>query len=241
VAPPAGFLAGLLVGVAGGLVLSGQVATQPPVTVVPAGERRVRTAVLSPALVVVAVTYLAVGVVFGGMDVVVVGFAETEGRPAAAGVALAVYAAGSLVAGLAYGVLRLPGTLAARFVGCAVVFGVATQALLAVGSLVWLVAVAFLAGLAIAPLLVAGMSLVESRMDRAALNEGLAWTSTGLTLGVTAGAALAGAAVDTWGAETAFAVPAVAAGLAGLLALAGSGLLRARAAAVEPVGTGSSR
>jgi MFS family permease len=238
VAPPAGFLAGLLVGVAGGLALSGQVATQPPVAAVPVGQRRVRTAVLTPALVVVAVTYLAVGVVFGAMDVVVVGFAEQEGRPAAAGVALAVYAGGSLVAGLAYGVLRLPGTLAARFLACAVVFGVATQALLGVGSLVWLVPVAFLAGLAIAPLLVAGMSLVESRMDRAALNEGLAWTTTGLTLGVTAGAALAGAAVDAWGAETAFAVPAAGAGLAGLLALAGAGLLRRPVAVAEPVGAG---
>jgi MFS family permease len=226
VAPPAGFLAGLLAGVAGGLVLSRQVATQPPVAVVAAGQRRVRAAVLSPALVVVAVTYLAVGVVFGAMDVVVVGFAEAEGQPAAAGVALAVYAAGSLVAGLAYGVLRLPGTLAVRFLACAVLFAVAAQALLLVGSLVWLVPAAFLAGLAIAPLLVAGMSLVESRMDRAALNEGLAWTTTGLTLGVTAGAALAGAAVDAWGAETAFAVPAVAAGLAGVLALAGAGVLR---------------
>jgi MFS family permease len=238
VAPPAGFLAGLLVGVTGGLVLSGQVATQPPVVVVPAGQRRVRVAVLSPALVVVAVTYLAVGVVFGAIDVVVVGFAEAEGQPAAAGVALAVYAAGSLVAGLVYGVLRLPGTLVGRFVACAVLFGLAAQAMLVVGSLAWLVPVAFLAGLAIAPLLVSGMSLVESRMDRAALNEGLAWTTTGLTLGVTAGAALAGAAVDAWGAETAFAVPAAAAGLAGLLGLAGAGLLRGPVPVVEPVGTG---
>jgi MFS family permease len=238
VAPPAGFLAGLLVGVAGGLVLSGQVATQPPVAVVPAGQRRARVAVLSPALVVVAITYLAVGIVFGAMDVVVVGFAEAEGQPAAAGVALAVYAAGSLVAGLVYGVLRLPGTLVGRFVGCAVLFGVAAQALLAVGSLVWLVPAAFLAGLAIAPLLVAGMSLVESRVDRAALNEGLAWVSTGLTLGLTAGAALAGAAVDAWGAETAFAVPAAGAGLAGLLALAGAVPLRGPVAAVEPAEAG---
>lgn len=226
VVPPAGFLFGLVVGVAGGLVLSRQVATQPPVAAVPAGQRRVRTAVLSPALVVVTVTYLAVGVVFGAMDVVVVGFAEAEGQPPAAGVALAVYAAGSLVAGLVYGVLELPGTMAARFLVCAVFFAVAAQALLLVGSLIWLVPVAFLAGLSIAPLLVAGMSLVESRMDRAALNEGLAWTSTGLTLGLTVGAALAGAAVDAWGAEDAFAVPAVGAGLAGLLALAGAGLVR---------------
>jgi predicted MFS family arabinose efflux permease len=80
--------------------------------------------------------------------------------------------------------------------------------------------------MAISPLLVAGMSLVESRIDRSALNEGLAWTSTGLSLGVTAGAALAGAAVDSWGAETAFAVPASGAALVGLLAIAGAGLLR---------------
>ena len=238
VAPPAGFLFGLLVGVGGGLALSRQVATQPPVAVAPAGQRRVRTAVLSPALVVVTVTYLAVGVVFGAMDVVVVGFAEAEGQPPVAGVALAVYAAGSLVAGLVYGVLRVPGTMAARFLACAAFFALAAQALLLVGSLIWLVPVAFLAGLAIAPLLVAGMSLVESRMDRAALNEGLAWVSTGLTLGVTAGAALAGAAVDAWGAETAFAVPAAGAGLAGLLALSGAGLLRRPAGVAEPVAAG---
>jgi MFS family permease len=237
VSPPAGFLAGLVVGVAGGLALSRQQSTAPPVAVVPAGQRRNRTAVLSPALVVVAVTYLAVGVVFGAMDVVVVGFADAEGQPAVAGVALAVYAAGSLVAGLGYGVLRLPGTLVARFLACAVLFGVAAQVLLAVGSLAWLVPAAFLAGLAIAPLLVAGMSLVESRIDRSALNEGLTWTSTGLALGVTAGAALAGAAVDGWGVEAAFAVPASAAALAALLAVAGAGLLR-RPAAVDPVGSG---
>jgi len=52
-------------------------------------------------------------------------------------------------------------------------------------------------------------------VPRSALTEALSWTTTGLTLGVTAGSALAGAAVDAWGAERAFVVPAVAAGLAG--------------------------
>ncbi len=234
IAPPVGFLTGLLGGVAGGLALSAQTSSQPPVAAPAAGHRRSRASVLSPTLLLVAGTYLAVGVVFGAMDVVVVGFAGDEGAPAAAGVALAVYAAGSLVAGLVFGVLRLPGTLATRFLACALLFALAAQALLAVGSLAWLAPVAFLAGLTIAPLLVAGMSLVESRMPRGALNEGLTWTSTGLTLGVTAGAVLAGAAVDTWGAESAFAVPASAAAVAGLIAVAGSLLLRRpRSVAVE--------
>ena len=78
-----------------------------------------------------------------------------------------------------------------------------------------LIGCGFLAGLTIAPVLVSGTSLVESRVAPGVLTESLAWTITGLTLGVTAGSALAGAAVDAWGAQTAFAVPALAAALAG--------------------------
>ena len=79
-------------------------------------------------------------------------------------------------------------------------------------------------------------------MPKASLTEALTWVFTGLTLGVTAGSSVAGVAVDRWGAEAAFAVPAVGAALAALLALAGMPLLRrttplrAHAAAeVEPV------
>jgi predicted MFS family arabinose efflux permease len=198
----------------------------------PSGPSR-RAALLSPPVLVVGVVYLAVGTVFGAVDVVVVGFAQQEGAPVMAGAGLAVFALGSLVAGLVYGVIRLPGSLAARYIGCALFFAVAVQLLLAVGSLTVLLPVAFLSGLSIAPVLVSGTSLVESRMPRAALTEALSWTTTGLTLGVTAGSAVAGAAVDAWGAETAFAVPALAAGLAGVLALAGAPLLRTRTA--DPV------
>src|SRR5215218_9512732 len=160
------------------------------------------------------------------MDVVVVGFAEAEGRSAAAGIALSAYAGGSLVAGLVYGIARVPGTLVGRFVGTALLFAVAAQSLHLVGSLPALVAIAFLAGLTIAPVLVAGMSLVEARVPRTGLTEGLTWTSTGLIVGVTAGSALAGTAVDEWGAEAAFAVPALGAALAGLLGVAAWLVLR---------------
>jgi predicted MFS family arabinose efflux permease len=103
---------------------------------------------------------------------------------------------------------------------------VAAQLLWSVGSLPLLVACGFLAGLTIAPVLVSGTSLVESRVAPGVLTESLAWTITGLTLGVTVGSAVAGAAVDAWGAQRAFAVPALAGGLAALLALAGAALLR---------------
>ncbi|GAB4081040.1 MFS transporter [Modestobacter muralis] len=230
VAPPLGYLTGLLVGVAGALVLSRLESTAP--AVVPRVAGQARAAVLSPGLVVIAVTYLAVGVVFGAVDVVVVGFAEEQGSPATAGVALSAYAGGSLVAGLVYGIATLPGSLVTRFLGTALLFAVAAQALHLVDSLPVLIGIAFLAGLTIAPVLVSGLSVVESRVARASLTEGLTWTTTGLTVGVTAGSSLAGAAVDHWGAEAAFAVPALGAALTGLLAVVAWAVLR------RPVGAG---
>ncbi|MGY1886630.1 MFS transporter [Blastococcus sp. SYSU DS0753] len=235
VAPPVGFLTGVVLGTVGGLWLAALRDTDPPAHPV-AGPSPVRWwAVLTPTLLVVVVTYLAVGTVFGAIDVVVVGFAEAEGAPALSGVALAVFAAGSLLAGLVYGLARLPGTLATRFVATAVAFALAAQLLWGVGSLTVLIGGGFLAGLTIAPVLVSGTSLVESRVVPGMLTESLAWTISGLTLGVTVGSALAGAAVDAWGAEAAFAVPAVAAALAGLLALGGVALVGDRPAPAELV------
>jgi MFS family permease len=232
--PSVGFLTGVVIGFCGAMWLSRLRDTEPPVQPSDPAAPRSPSVLLVPTVMLVSVVYLAVGVVFGAMDVVVVAFAEHEGAPPFAGLALAVYAFGSLVAGLVYGVLRFRASLAVRYLGCAVFFGIAAQLLLVVGSLPVLVPVAFIAGLAIAPVLVSGMTLVESRVPRRALTEALTWVVTALTLGVTAGSALAGAAVDAWGAESAFVVPAIAAGLAGVLGLLEAPLLLRSAPVSEP-------
>lgn len=239
IAPPVGFLTGILLGVAGGLALAAQRSSEPPLHPRDTASTGRRRSVLTPALLVVSLTYLAVGTVFGAIDVVVIGFADAEGAEPLSGAALAVFAGGSLVAGLAYGLARPARSLAARFVGTAVAFGLAAQLLWTVSSMAALVLCGFLAGLTIAPILVSGTSLVESRVAPGVLTESLAWTITGLTLGVTMGSALTGAAVDHWGAREAFAVPALAAALAAVLALAGAPLLRAKETEVARVDSGA--
>jgi MFS family permease len=232
--PPVGFLTGVVIGFGGAMWLAGLRETEPPLQPRDPTAPRRASVVALPVVLLVGVVYLAVGAVFGAMDVVVVAFAEAEGAPPLAGVALSVYAGGSLVAGLVYGVLRLRWSLLARYLVCVLLFGVAAQLLLTVSSLPVLMAAAFVAGTAIAPVLVSGMSLVESRVPRWSLTEALTWVVTGLTLGLTVGSALAGAAVDVWGAEDAFAVPALAAALSAVLAVAGAPVLRRGVPLREP-------
>ena len=99
--------------------------------------------------------------------------------------------------------------------------------LLADGILAMALCVA-IAGVGIAPALIAGSTLVEDLVPRAALVEGLTWVVTALTIGAAAGAALAGVAIDLAGSRAAFAA-ALAAGLISVLvAVIGRGSLRPR-------------
>ena len=163
VSPPVGFLTAVIFGLVGGLGLATLTATEPQRA--PAGEGwKGSRGLLEPGLVAVALTYVAIGTVFGAMDVVVVAYADEQGRIGLSGVVLAVYAAGSLVAGLVYGAVAWKRGLAGRFVITSRAFGVAGLGFLLVDSLLVLTGLVFLAGVTIAPVLVSGMSLVESRV-----------------------------------------------------------------------------
>ena len=134
-----------------------------------------------------------------------------------AGVALAVYAGGSLVAGLVYGVVaaRLAGRAVRRLRG---LLRLRRPAALRRRLLVSLVAAGFVAGLAIAPVLVSGMSLVESAGPRAGAHRG-AYLGGHLRAHPgrdCRGSALAGAAVDALGCRDRVVVPALSAALAGV-------------------------
>jgi len=223
--PAAGLVTAICFAIGGGFLFAAQRGTQPPVhraaDVVP------RRDVVTRGLVGVCLTFLGAGAVFGSVEVIVVAFADERGQKGLAGVVLACYAAGSLISGLLYGARRWRRRLSDRFILAATGFGLATVLPLAANSVAVLSPLIFLTGLAIAPVLITGLSLVERLVPRRALTEGLTWSITALTVGVTAGAATAGPLIDAYGASTAFRLSAAAAILTAIAAVAVGPWLRA--------------
>ncbi|MEF9906854.1 MFS transporter [Streptomyces sp. P9-A2] len=172
------------------------------------------TALSSPGLQVLVVTFAATGAIFGGVDVVTVAFAEERGHKAAASVVLAVYALGSCVAGLTFGLMRFAGAPERRWLLGVCAMAVSMIPLLLVGNLPFLAVALFVAGLSIAPTMITTMSLIEEHVPRAQLTEGMTWVSTGLAVGVALGSAASGWVIDAAGARAGYGVPAVSGAVA---------------------------
>jgi len=80
---------------------------------------------------------------------------------------------------------------------------------------------AFGAGLAISPTLIAGFGLVERLVPRPTLTEGFTWVNTSLALGVGLGVSVSGRFVDSFGASRTLLLCPCAAIAAGALAMLG--------------------
>ncbi|GHH76379.1 hypothetical protein GCM10018793_21930 [Streptomyces sulfonofaciens] len=218
--PEAGTLTGALLLLTGVLVFAAQRLTEPP-----AGARSTASAPLRaegvPALLA---AFLATGAVFGSLEVVTIAFADARGQGPVAGPVLALQAAGSCAAGLVYGTRRLPGPPERRLPLCvAAMTALMTLPLLAAaltGSLPVLAGTLLVAGMATAPTMVTGMTLMQRRIPDDRLNEGMTLAVTALLGGIAAGSATGGWLVERAGAPTAYTVPLAAAATALLLTLA---------------------
>jgi MFS family permease len=226
VAPGAGLLGALVLTIVGSLALAFQRRTEPA----PAGvrNRSERSAISTPGLRVLVATFVAAGAIFGTLDVAMVAFAGQVGAPAAAGPLLALVAGGSLLAGLAYGTRSWRWPLDKRFVASVVVLWGGTVPLALVPSVALMAPAAALAGVAIAPTLIAGFTLVQKLVPSEALTEGLNWTITALGVGAAVGAWTAGLIADSAGGRIAFLVAVVAGGTAVIMAAGGRGRLLTR-------------
>jgi MFS family permease len=226
VAPGAGLLGALALTIVGSLALALQRRTEP--TPARVRDQSEGSAIGTPGLRVLVATFVAAGTIFGTLDIAMVAFAGQLGSPGAAGLLLALVATGSLLAGLAYGSRSWRWPLDKRFVASVVVLWGGTVPLTLAPSVALMAPAATLAGVAIAPTLIAGFTLVQRSVASGKLTEGLNWTITALGVGAAIGAWTAGLIADSAGGQAAFLVSVVAGGAAVVVAACGRGKLLLR-------------
>jgi MFS family permease len=206
--PVAGLATALVAGTGGTLFLAAQHSTAPPPT---PRTRGVRLAGIPIAVMVpVCVVGIALGTLFGAAEVATVAFASERDHPGFAGLLLGLWAAGSLIAGVITGLVQWRVGPARRLRWGAVGMAVAMLPLSLIDSLWVMGAWLFVAGFAIAPTIVACLSIVEQAVPHSRLTEGMAIVETALVAGVAPGAALAGRLIDSHGASRAYLVSLVA-------------------------------
>ncbi|WP_246266864.1 MFS transporter [Nonomuraea typhae] len=221
--PYAGLVVALAAMLAGSLALAAQRRTQPPVVPVRSGGG---TPILIPGVALLSAVYLALGAVFGSVDLITVAFAEEHGVKSASGFLLAAFAGGSMVSGLWFGSRHWRISLRGRFVRALGVFVVGLLPIMFVGDARVMAIALFIAGLAISPTLITGFSLTERLVPASLLTEGMAWISTSIGFGVALGAWAGGRLTESFGASNAYGFSLACALLAAVVGVAGSGLLR---------------
>jgi MFS family permease len=155
-----------------------------------------KLALFYPGMMAVATIAILMGIVFGAFEVVTVAFATEAGHRGQAGVLLACYAFGSLISGVIVGIIHFKTPLLKRLALQTAFFALVCIPLPFVKSIPQLGLAAFVAGLAISPLLISAFTLVEKLVPESGFTEGITWMTTGLGLGVALGAPVAGHIVD---------------------------------------------
>ena len=187
------------------------------------GDRGRGGSLRSPAMRTLVLVLIAVGVLFGAVEVGVAAATARLGSTSAAGPLLGLWGAGSLIGGLA--AVRL-GTGLRGASGLALVLAaLACGHLLlvaAAGSVLAMAAVLVLGGSAIAPTYAVVYAMVDDAAPAGTETEAFAWLGTAVAIGAALGSAIAGSAADHAGPAAAFALAAAAGAVSVLLVVARS-------------------
>jgi len=229
--PSVGLLAAAALALAGTLLF----AVQPPSRDWRGSARRGRgsSPLLSAGIRTLLIGASGLGIVFGTLEVALPAFGAERGQPGVAGVGLAAIAAGSAMGGLTYGARtggQAPGagqTVDVRPLYLVLIAALpfAVAPLLLADSVLALLILAPLAGLAIAPLTAAENELAGRVAPPGTVTEAYAWMLTALVSGVAAGNALAGVLVEQAGWRAALGVACACGALAALITFARRGTL----------------
>lgn len=225
ISPLAGLVIAISAAILGGFWFLGQRATEPTAVGRPHESER-GSVMRSPGMIIIAVVFIAMGTIFGSVDVSTVAFAEESGAEAWAGIVLGVFACGSLISGLLYGAREFTMAPWKRFVLGIAMLAAGISLFVTVSSLAVLAAAMFVTGFAIAPTIITGNALVQQLVPPSRLTEGLTWVGTAIGVGFAIGSSVAGRVVDAHGAHAGYFVSMGAAWLATLIAVSTATVLR---------------
>jgi MFS family permease len=199
----------------GALLFAAQRRTEPP----PGGHESSNgpSAMRTPGLRVLFVVGAAVGSILGTLEIALVAFADQENAMALSGVLIAGLAVGSMASGIGWGAVHWSYPLRHRLAVVLVLLTVLSIPLLLVTDVWVMVPFVVVAGVAVSPSLISSFTLAELLVPRSAVTEAFTWIGTALGLGVAVGASGAGKIVDVYGANAAFLVAIVSAGVAAVV------------------------
>lgn len=190
-------------------------------------------ALRSPGLVVLGVSLGFIGLSLGVFNVAMVAYAEGIGRESMGGWLIAVNALGALTGGLVYGSRAWPGRPERRIPPLLACLTVGYALLLLTPALPLMMVLSYLSGLFLAPTLACVFGLVDGLAPRGTVTEAFAWIVAFMTVGVSAGSALAGKVQDEAGTLAALS-GAAGGGLAAVVVCLAGGYLLASRAPVKP-------
>lgn len=215
----------------GTIALALQRGSQPKPVPGAQGSRFSLGALKSPALALICLSNIGIGGIYGSVELVTVGFATAHGHRGLTGILLALWGAGAMVSGLRYGAVAGPrGTPRRRAAVASLGMLVGVAALCLGPNLGVLAALLLLAGILMAPAVIATMEVLQQEVPVSVLTEATGWTLSSMALGMAAGSVAAGSALGRLGAAHGYVVPAAF----GLLSVCAVQLLVRAGGAVQP-------
>jgi MFS family permease len=154
---------------------------------------------------------------YGVMEVAIPAYASATGQPAGAGAVIAAWSAGSILGGVWFSGLNPKMSQWRLFALLCTLNAVGFAFIMFSTGLLSLGAILFVGGLVIAPTTTVEIALVTMLAPTARRTEAFTWTSTGVFVGYSAGAALAGAVAAAGAGLTAATLAATAFVAAGAL------------------------
>ncbi len=230
--PTAGLLASMILTITGTVLLLRSPSPQSAVAVstpISNGQNRGGDSVIRiPAIQLIILALLFMGLLVGACEIVIVAFAEHHGQPNAASYVAAIFAIGSLLGAVIYGARLWPGSTRIKILVTYWWIGLGTIPILLAPTPAWMALAVFVTGLAISPGMIVSNLFVEQISPANKLTEAFAWLGSAMATGAAVGSIVAGYLVDEWGVR-AGQWSAVVGGIAcGLIATLGWKVLVAR-------------